>query len=178
MDTDPIKLVILGEYNVGKTSLLSRFLGIEIDGSKTFYRKTLSIDELGGRTITFDQWDTCRQEKRKPIPLIFYKEAGVIILVYDITSHKSFDEMKNYWYQYTKQYAPNDVVLGIAANKSDLIKEEQVSKEEAKQFADEIGASFEYTTKENNTGIERLIKRIAIKILDPNYAENNQLYKK
>ena len=54
--------------------------------------------------------------------------------------------------------------MGIAANKSDLNKEEQVSKEEAKQFADEIGAVFEETTKENNTGIERLIKRIACKI--------------
>ena len=55
---------------------------------------------------------------------------------------------------------------------------EEVSREEVKHLADEIGALFEYTTNENNMGFERLIKRIACKILDPNYVEGNQHSKK
>ena len=97
-DTEPVKLIILGEYGVGKTSLLSCFINEKLDSFPRFYRKSLSIDELGGRSITFEIWDTMSQEKQKPISKFYYKNAGVIILVYDITQKKSFDEMKNYWY--------------------------------------------------------------------------------
>ena len=163
--TEPIKLLLMGESGVGKTSFLSCFVCEKIDSFPQFYRKSLSIDELGGRTITFDIWDTPSQKNFSVVAKVFCKNARAAIFIYDITQKKSFDEIKNFYYQQIKKFAPKDIVLGIAANKCDLNKEEQVSKEEEKQFADEIGAIFEETTKENNTGIQRLFKRISCKIL-------------
>ena len=114
------------------------------------------------------------QEKYRSLTKLFYKDAGVIILVYDITQKKSFDEMKNYWYEELKKYAPKNIILGVAANKCDLYMEEQVPTEEAKKFTNDIGAIFEFTSNKNKTDIEKLFKRIGCKILDSNYKEDRE----
>ncbi len=51
-------------------------------------------------------WDTAGQEKYRALTKIFYKDASVAILVYDITRKQSFDEIKNYWYGQLKEHAP------------------------------------------------------------------------
>ena len=66
---------------------------------------------------------------------------------------------------------PN-IVIGLAANKSDLFDKEQVSEPEARQYADEIGAIFKLTSACTAAGIEDLFKIIGCKFLDPNYKED------
>ena len=178
--SDSLKTILLGEYGVGKTSIISRLMNPNNKELKTTTRieyasKILSIGE---KCIKLFIWDTMGQEKYRTLNKYFYKDSGVIILVYDITQKKSFDEIKNYWYQQIKNFAPKDIVLGIAANKCDLYMEQQVSSEEAKKFADDIGAIFQLTTNRNNSGIEELFKRIGCKILDPNYKEDKEDSKK
>ena len=53
----------------------------------------------GINSITFDMWDTVGQEKYRSLSRILYQNAKVIILVYDITDKKSFNEVKDYWYK-------------------------------------------------------------------------------
>ena len=99
----------------------------------------------------------------------FYKDAAVCILVYDITKRKTFDNLKSYWYEQLKENSGKNIVVGIAGNKCDLYEEEEVSEDEARQFAESVGAVFELTSAQNNTGINELFLECGYKYLDPNF---------
>ena len=64
-------------------------------------------------------------------------------------------------------------MIGIAANKCDLYDNEQVSEDEARNFANEIGAVFKLTSASTNQGIEELFKGVGCKVLDPNYSDDS-----
>ena len=115
LDVKSCKVVLLGESGVGKTCIISRYTsnifednGISTTGA-SYCAKTLSFEEYGGKTIKFEIWDTAGQEKYRALNKIFYKDASVAILVYDITRKDSFDEIKNYWYDQVKDYSPKDI---------------------------------------------------------------------
>lgn len=107
-------------------------------------------------------WDTAGQEKYRSLTKIFYKDASVAVLVYDITRKASFDEVKDYWYNQLKEHAPKKisnvllkVAIAVAANKADLYEhEEAVPEAKGRDFAKEIGAVFKYTSAKNATGID------------------------
>ena len=100
---------------------------------------------------------------------IFYKDASICIFVYDITDIKSFNALKEYWYQEIKDSAPRNIVLGLAANKSDLYEKEVVSEEMARNLAKEINAIFMYTSASTFIGIDELFYSVGCKYIDPNY---------
>ena len=125
------------------------------------------------KCVKFEIWDTAGQEKYRSLTKIFYKDARIAILVYDITRKDSFEELKNYWYAQLKESSPDNIIIGIAANKCDLYDNEQVPEDEARAFANEIGAIFKLTSANTNTGIEELFKAVGCKILDPNYSEES-----
>ncbi len=58
------------------------------------------------KNLKFEVWDTAGQEKYRSIAKIFYKDANVAILVYDICRKESFEELKNYWFKQIKENAP------------------------------------------------------------------------
>ena len=175
-----VKAVLLGESGVGKTCIIARFINNTFENNimsttgASYAGKTMAFEEFGGQCIKFEIWDTAGQEKYRSLTKIFYKDAGVAILVYDITRKESYEELKNYWYNQLKECSPSNIVIGIAANKCDLYDNEQVSEDEARKFADEIGAVFKLTSANTNTGIEDLFKTIGCKVLDPNYSEDDE----
>ena len=174
-----VKAVLLGESGVGKTCIIARFINNTFENNimsttgASYAGKTMAFEEFGGKCIKFEIWDTAGQEKYRALTKIFYKDAGVAILVYDITRKESFDELKDYWYNQIKEYAPKNIVIGIAANKCDLYDNEQVSEDEARNFANEIGAVFKLTSASTNQGIEELFKGVGCKVLDPNYSSDD-----
>ena len=97
-------VALIGESGVGKTSIISRFIDDKFNSgqlpsaSATFINTKMKFDEYN-TSITFQIWDTAGQERFRSLSKIFYKKANIIILVYDITNRKSFEEMKNYWYK-------------------------------------------------------------------------------
>ena len=109
------KVVLLGESGVGKTCIIARFINntfeenlISTTGA-SYAGKTMTFDDFGGKSIKFEIWDTAGQEKYRSLTKIFYKDAGAAILVYDITRQDSFDEIKKYWLQQIKEFAPKDI---------------------------------------------------------------------
>ena len=161
------KVVLLGESGVGKTSIISQFIeetySEELQsttggscGSKTF---VIGEKEL----LDFEIWDTAGQERYRSLTTMYYKEANAAILVYDITVLKSFEEIQNYWVNQVKESAPNDIIIAICGNKSDLIEEEKVDEEKAREFAEQIGALFFLTSAKNAMGINDLFIQIAKK---------------
>ena len=98
---------------------------------------------------------------------IFCQGAKIVILVYDITRKESFDNLKNYWYNDIKEHCDSDVVIGISGNKSDLYENEEVSEQEARDFAESIGAVFCLTSAQNNSGVNNLFIELGKKYLEP-----------
>ena len=177
------KITLVGEAGVGKTCILSRFVINEFDQNEvstfnpTYNSKELDFEDLDNATIRYDIWDTSGQEKFRSMAKIFYKDSRAAIMVYDCTNRKSFEEIKNYWYSQIKQNSPNNIVLAIAANKSDLYNNEQVKPNEGKAFAKEIGAIFKVVSALTGDGIVDLFKFIGYKLLDPNFDIYNEKVK-
>ena len=154
-----IKIVILGVSEVGKTCLLLKYF------EDKFYESSLSsigIDyktkffKFEGLKVKANYVDTAGQERFRAMSKIFYADAEIAILVYDITREDSFQEIKNYWMNEIKENASKDIIVGIVANKCDLIEDEQVNENDARQFAKNYHAEFFPTSAKNKDGINEL----------------------
>ena len=165
------KLVFIGDSGVGKTCIISRFLkgtfehNINSTDGASYASKSIDVN---GKSLVLDIWDTAGQERYKSLTKFFYKGAKMAILVYDITRKESFDNIKSFWYNQIKEYGDEGILLGIAGNKSDKYDEEAVPEEEAREYAKSIGAVFQLTSAQNNSGINELFKSMGAKYLDPN----------
>ena len=174
----PVKVVLLGESGVGKTSIISQFTSNKFNPrcptsvSAQFISKKIFFPRYS-KTIKFDIWDTVGQEKYRSLAKIFYKDARIIIFVYDITTEFSFSAIKDFWYKETKECADNDPILALVANKMDLYKDEQVSNNDGKDYADEINAIFQNTSALSNSGIDKLFENLGKKFIDPSYDYKN-----
>ena len=172
---ETVKVVLLGEAGVGKTCIISQFISGVFDPdtisslSAQFISKTIEFKDIN-KTIKFDIWDTAGQEKFRALAKIFYKDAKVICLVYDITSHKSFEALKEFWYeQQTKLNVDGDPIYAVVANKNDLYESQQVNEEEANEFAKTINAIYQSTSAKSSSGIATLFDNIGHKFFDPNF---------
>lgn len=140
-----IKLIIIGDTSVGKTSLVVRYT----DGGfepKT-YLSTVGVDfktkviEIDGRSIKVQIWDTAGQERFKNITRAYYRGANGIILVYDVTSRETFDSVKT-WFKDIKELSRGDQPIVVLANKSDKKKDQVVKSSEGEALAKELNAEF------------------------------------
>ena len=168
------KIVLVGDAGTGKTCIISRFVNDSFQKSQmttacpSFCTKTISYPEYN-KTINLDIWDTAGQEIYRAISKLFYKGACVGILVYDITSQKSFDSIKDYWYNELKENTESNIIFNVVGNKQDLYEEEQVKEEDAKEFAKSINAGFYLTSAKRNINISDLFINSGKKYIDPNY---------
>jgi len=173
-EPEAIKVVLVGEAGVGKTSIITQFTVNKFDPhretslSAQFVSKTVEYPELQ-KSIKFDIWDTVGQEKYRALAEIFYRDAKVIVFVYDITTAYSFQELTKYWYGEVKQKTTGDPIFAVVANKVDLYNDSVVSYNEGLQFADKIGAIFQTTSALSNSGIETLFDNIAKTYIIPGF---------
>ena len=172
------KVVLVGDSGVGKTCIIQRYVkndfseGTESTIASTYSYKVLDIKKYNQR-LSLDLWDTAGQELYRALAKNFYLNAAVGILVYDIRRRESFESIKNYWYDQMKESGEENIIIGLAGNKCDLFQEEAVSEEEAKKFADSIGAIFKLTSCKESVGIDELFEECAQK-----YVEINNMVKK
>ena len=172
------KIVLLGDSGVGKTCLISRYLCGTFDNNcpttngASYATKELILEN--NQKIALDIWDTAGQEKYKSLTKFFYKDASAAILVYDITKKETFTNLKTYWVQQLKDYATKNIIIAVAGNKCDLYANEQVTEDEAKEFADSIEASFELTSAKSNSGVNDLYKSVAETFLNRGINNKNK----
>uniref|UniRef100_A0A8D0A342 Ras-related protein SEC4 n=1 Tax=Sander lucioperca TaxID=283035 RepID=A0A8D0A342_SANLU len=151
-------LLLIGDSGVGKTCLLFRF---SEDAFNTTFISTIAIDfkmkiiELDGKKIKLQLWDTAGQERFRMITSAYYRGAMGIILVYDITNRKSFDNIKN-WIRNIEEHAPPDVEMMILGNKCDMNDQRQVSKERGENLAIDYGIKFLETSAKGNINVEEV----------------------
>lgn len=170
-ESDVTKVVIVGESGVGKTCIIERFC------ENKFTQATVSTIgaanasakvTVGDNTLDLDIWDTAGQELYRSLNKIFYKNAKIAILVYDITKKASFEEMKNYWFEQIKKVNGDDAVIGIAGNKCDLYDKEEVSEDEAKGFANQNDCVFQLTSAFSGSGVKELFQSLGEKLVQKN----------
>jgi len=150
------KLLLIGNSAVGKSSLLLRFSDNIFNES---FLPTIGVDfkirtfDLNGRTVKLQIWDTAGQERFKTITSSYYKGAHGIILVYDITDKQSFRDIDN-WLTEVEKHAHENVNKLLVGNKCDLEQNRQVSYEEGKAYADQLGIKFLETSAKNSVNVE------------------------
>ena len=170
-DCIPCKVVLLGESGVGKTSILTKFVTgifpklVMVSTTSSYVSKNIKVDE--NYIVKLKLWDTAGQERYRSLAKIFYQNAAAAILVYDIRSINSFNEIKNYWAKEIKNNSPKDIIIAICANKSDEYLEQEVPTQEGKNLAKELNAIFMCTSAKEGTGIEDLFNLIATKFIEP-----------
>jgi len=174
-NNEVLKIVLIGEASVGKTSIIYQFIDkifqedLQSTIGGTFNSKSIKCNN--NKTLNLEIWDTAGQERYRCVTKMFYKEADVAILVYDITSKSSFEELKNYWVEQVLEASPKNIMLVIVANKSDLIDNEQVDEEEARNYAKKVKADFFVISAKENNSVNELFKSIAKKYSGSNSVE-------
>ena len=163
-----VKVVFLGDSGVGKTCIISRFSKNEFIDDRTSTLGgvcTSKIVDLPGSdtVIAYEIWDTAGQELYHSLASMYYQEATVAIVVYDITMRTTFEGLKR-WVKELKEKGPENVKLVIAANKSDRIDSEEVEMEEGKKYAEECDAIFAITSAKDGTGIKEMFDSITAKL--------------
>uniref|UniRef100_A0A3Q3AIS8 small monomeric GTPase n=1 Tax=Kryptolebias marmoratus TaxID=37003 RepID=A0A3Q3AIS8_KRYMA len=152
------KLLLIGDSGVGKTCLLFRF---SEDAFNTTFISTIGIDfkirtvELDGKKIKLQIWDTAGQERFRTITTAYYRGAMGIMLVYDITNEKSFDNIKN-WIRNIEEHASSDVEKMVLGNKCDMNDKRQVSKERGEKLAIDYGIKFLETSAKSSINVEEV----------------------
>lgn len=123
--------------------------------------KIKNIFELLFKTIiVIFKRDTAGQERFRTITTAYYRGAMGILLVYDITSEKSFDSIRN-WIRNIEEHASADVERMLIGNKCDMNDKRQVSKERGEKLAIEYGMKFMETSAKLNENIENAFFTLA-----------------
>lgn len=157
------KLLLIGDSGVGKTCVLFRF---SEDAFNATFISTIGIDfkirtiELDGKKIKLQIWDTAGQERFRTITTAYYRGAMGIMLVYDITNEKSFENIKN-WIRNIDLHSSTGVEKMILGNKCDLNDQRQVSKERGEELAIEYGVKFMETSAFASINIEEAFFTLA-----------------
>ena len=171
-----LKCVLLGESGVGKSSLINRFISgnFNKDSLPTivggFSKKEIFYEEENTK-IVYEIWDTAGQEKYRSINKIFYQDAYINILVYDITKKNTFKAIKDYWIEEIKENGPRDAIIIIAGNKSDLYEHEAVDEEEVRKYCKNIDALYLLTSAKTGEGVNELFNKIGKELLIPRNLE-------
>ena len=169
------KIVLVGDAGCGKTCIIHRYVNNKFEKSQmttacpSVCTKTISYPEYN-KTINFDIWDTAGQEIYRAISKLFYKGASIGFLVYDVTSKKSFNSLKDYWYNELKENTESDIIFNIVGNKVDLYETEQVTEDEGKKFAKSINAGFYLTSAKSSLRINELFFESGKKFIDPHFS--------
>jgi len=151
-----IKLLLIGDSGVGKSCLLLRFCD---DAWTPSFITTIGIDfkirtiELDGKRIKLQIWDTAGQERFRTITTAYYRGAMGILLVYDVTDDRSFNNIRT-WHANIEQHASEGVNKVLIGNKSDWTDKRAVSEEDGRELAEELGIKFIETSAKINEGVE------------------------
>ena len=155
-----LKILIIGDTNVGKTSLLLRYID---DYFPDKHMATIGVEyrvkaiEYRGFKIKLQLWDTAGQERFHSITKNFFQNADGILFVYDITNKKSFKGVKN-WIRESEEI--NDFQRIIVGNKCDMIHQKAVTNKEVEKFCNENKIDFIETSAKDNINLDEAFNKI------------------
>jgi Ras-related protein Rab-7A len=152
-----LKVIIIGDAGVGKTSLSQRYLTGKFTSQ---YRATIGADFLSknitnqGNEYSLQVWDTAGQERFRAIGSAFYRGSDCCVIVYDITDSKSFDNVQMWKENFLKEGRVSpDFPFVIIGNKCDMEADRQVTSNQAEHWCRDNGGynNFEVSAKDGNS---------------------------
>ena len=161
-----IKLLLIGDSGVGKSCLLLRFAD---DSFTPQFITTIGIDfkirtvQIDGVRVKLQIWDTAGQERFKTITTAYYRGAAGIMLVYDVTDHSSFDNIRN-WMHNIEQYATDSVHKVLVGNKCDMLDYKVIVSSEGQLLAKRYGIRFFETSAKSGQNVEEAFMTLARKV--------------
>ena len=162
------KLILIGNSGVGKSSIIQRYMKNTFEES---YKCTIGVDflmktlNLNGKTVKLQLWDTAGQEKYKSMVASYYRGANVALVVFDITSHASFDSLPVWIENYYKN-GPEEKNIILIGNKKDMEESRQVTKQEAEIFSETNNMMYFETSAKEGDNIEYIFTYAAEKLLE------------
>ena len=161
------KVLLLGDSTVGKTCILLKYtdkifqethmMTIGLD-----YRlKTMTLQS--GKEVKLQIWDTAGQDRFRSITKNYYKGSHGIILIYDVTSLKTFENVKS-WVSQIHEEISDKVVIYLVGNKIDMDDERKVKTEEGQKLAEELGVPFVETSAKSGVNIDNIFSDITERI--------------
>ncbi len=149
------KFIVVGSVAVGKSSIINQFIKKEFDAQ---HMPTLCVD-VGSKIITINGervkamvWDTAGSEAFLSITRSYYRAVAGILLIYDITNEKSFEQL-DFWLTECKKNSNSKVCIYLIGNKSDQEEQRRVSKAEAQIFAKKNGIKFIETSAKTSENV-------------------------
>lgn len=172
MSIDSYKVVVVGDVNVGKTSIVSRYVNNVMDDT---YVPTLGLDYVAkthcidDEMVKFQMWDIAGQERFRSLVNSYMKGAHIGIVVYDVTKLSSFHNCKVWIDLLNNKYREflsagsnaDDFVLVLAGNKCDLNSDRQVKTEDAESFAAGHNAMFFETSAKTGYQVKDMFNELA-----------------
>ena len=169
------KIIIIGDSNVGKSNILSRYTKDQFQGNS---KATVGV-ELGTKFVKVEGvgaklqiWDTAGQERYRSLTSSYYKGCHGCFIVYDITNEASFQSIST-WYEQAVKEAGKDVSIILVGNKCDLENERKVSKEKGEEKAKTMNASFFETSALSKVNIDDIFNEIVNNIFQRTKGQKN-----
>ncbi|KAG2222588.1 hypothetical protein INT45_008707 [Circinella minor] len=163
-----LKLLLIGNSGVGKSSLLLRFT------DDTFLppdevSATIGVDfkvsmmDLHGETYKLTIWDTAGQERFRTLTSSYYRGAQGVILVYDVCNRETFDALKIWWNEVNTYCSSQDVVKMIVGNKVDKEGSRVVSYKEGADLARKLQTLFIECSAKTKIGVKETFEELVEK---------------
>jgi len=163
-----LKFLVIGEPGVGKSSLMLRFTEEKFS---TDILPTVGLDfrvkvmDHKGYSVKLSIWDTAGQERFKNITSAYYRGAHGVILVYDLTSRRSFENLDHWLVEEEKHNTETKTKKLVVGNKSDQKGRRRISYEEGANWAERRGFLFLETSAKSNAGVETAFYNLVDRIL-------------
>ncbi|CAM4798547.1 unnamed protein product [Rotaria magnacalcarata] len=175
-----LKLLLIGDSGVGKSSLLTRFsvnifqfiifkfITLHSFQDNTFtesFLPTIGVDfkvcrlKHNGKNIKLQIWDTAGQERFRTITATYYRGAHGFIIVFDLTDLESFDNIKK-WLTEIERNGNEDAKKLLVGNKCDLTAKRVVDYAKAKEFADSLHIPYIETSAKDSNNVEQTFKHM------------------
>jgi small GTP-binding protein len=161
------KFILVGSSGVGKTAMLKRLvedtytedspstIGVEFDST---------VLNFGDRRVKLQIWDTAGQERFRAIAKAYYRNAVGVIVVYDLTDRKSFDDL-NAWLNDVRALCDPHAVIQLIGNKSDLAGQRVVSVAEAEKFGNHHHLQYLETSAKMAANVREAFVQVAATII-------------
>jgi small GTP-binding protein len=168
-----VKLLLLGDSDVGKSSLLMRFCEEKFGPN---FVTTIGVDfkwkqvERNGKKLKLQVWDTAGQERFRTITPAYYRAAKGVVITYNVTNKESFDNVE-YWIEDLAQHGDAQVQRILVGNKSDLEDDRKVSKADGEALAAKNDMLFFETSAKLSTNVDEAFLQIADQVVEQRYPD-------
>ncbi|CAG2172256.1 unnamed protein product [Oppiella nova] len=158
------KICLLGDSGVGKSSLVTRFVHNTFNAHNestigaSFMTKTFVQNDT---QFKFNIWDTAGQEMYRALAPMYYRQAAVCIVVYDVTQEESFRSVQSWVRELQTHLSRDKTLIAIVGNKCDLEFARKVATKDGKALAEAMNALFVETSAARDLNVRQLFQTIA-----------------